>query len=313
MKIGIVEPNLFSKRAISSLGKVGTVTTYSGAKANINEFISDKNIIFVRLNFLWNKHLLKNAKILEYLCSPTTGENHIDKGYVKSRGIKLITLKDEFDFLATIRATPEHTFGLVLALLRKYKFLLSDNKKSFKDREFFRGNEIYKKRIGLIGYGRVGKILKNYFTAFGAEVGFYDIKSKNHINSIKKFESIEELILNSNIVILCASYSPSNNKMIDVNLLKLMKNKYFINTARGELVDEGIILDLVQKNHFKGLAIDVFSNENGDHNFEKFKTFSENKNIILTPHVSGVTYESMEKTEEFIADKLIKKIKLTEI
>jgi D-3-phosphoglycerate dehydrogenase / 2-oxoglutarate reductase len=312
VKIGIVEPNLFSKRAISSLGKVGIVTTYSGEKTDINDFISDKNIIFVRLNFLWNKHLLKNAKNLEYLCSPTTGENHIDKEYVKSRGIKLITLKNESHFLATIRATPEHTFGLVLALLRNYKFLLSDNKKSFEEREFFRGNEIYKKRIGLIGYGRVGKILKKYFTAFGANIGFYDIKSTNHINSIKKFESIEELILNSNIIILCASYFASNDKMIDVNLLKLMKNKYFINTARGELVDEDIILDLIQINHFKGLAIDVFSNENGEHDFEKFKTFSANKNIILTPHVSGVTYESMEKTEEFIVDKLIKRMKPTE-
>ena len=79
-------------------------------------------------------------------------------------------------FYNPIRATPEHTFGLTIALLRNYKHIFCKGNISLQDREQFKGYEIYKKRIGIIGFGRVGKILSNYFNSFGAEVQSYDIK-----------------------------------------------------------------------------------------------------------------------------------------
>ena len=92
--------------------------------------------------------------------------------------------------------------------------------------------------------------------------------------------------------------------MISENLLELMKGKYFVNTARGELVNEPALLKKVQSNHFQGLAIDVLSNENGCHNLNKLRKLSRLRNVIITPHIAGATYESMSRTEEFIASKL---------
>ena len=97
--------------------------------------------------------------------------------------------------------------------------------------------------------------------------------------------------------------------MISEKMLRLMKDKYFINTSRGELVDEDSLLKMIQSNHFKGLALDVFSDENRHHRLDIFRKLSKDKNIILTPHISGATYESMKKTEEFIARKLVNRIK----
>ena len=97
--------------------------------------------------------------------------------------------------------------------------------------------------------------------------------------------------------------------MIDKNLLLLMKDKYFVNTARGELIDEEFLLKIIQEDfHFKGLALDVFSDETKQNNINKFIKLSKNNNLILTPHVAGATFESMVRTEEFLVEKLALKI-----
>mgnify|MGYP005636225029 FL=1 len=304
MQIGILECNQFSKKAISTLESVGKVELFDESKNNLAEFLSDKDVIFVRLKHFLGKSLLSSAKQLRYICSPTTGHNHIDVEHLKSRGVELISLKGETSFLNTVRATPEHTFGLVLALLRNYKFSFCDNQKSFEDRKLFKGYEIYQKKIGIIGLGRVGGIISEYFVCFGASVEFYDILDVEHSDQINKIDALNVLIDNNDIVILCASYSDENIAIIGKDQLDLMQGKYFINTARGELVDEAYLLQKVKSNHFKGLALDVLSSENGNNNLNRIRKYSETQNIIITPHIAGATYESMSKTEEFIVDKL---------
>ena len=304
MQIGILECSQFSKKAICTLESVGKVELFDEGKKNLADFLSDKDVIFVRLKHFLGKSLLSSAKQLRYICSPTTGHNHIDVEHLKSRGVELISLKGETSFLNTVRATPEHTFGLVLALLRNYKFSFCDNQKSFEDRELFKGYEIYQKKIGIIGLGRVGGIISEYFVCFGASVEFYDILDVEHSDQINKIDALNVLIDNNDIVILCASYSDENIAIIGKDQLDLMQGKYFINTARGELVDEAYLLQKVKSNHFKGLALDVLSSENGNNNLNRIRKYSETQNIIITPHIAGATYESMSKTEEFIVDKL---------
>jgi D-3-phosphoglycerate dehydrogenase len=303
MQIGILEPNQFSKKAISDLEGIGKVELFN-ENDTLSEFLADKTIIFVRLKYFLDEKLLSCAMKLKFVCSPTTGYNHIDNEYLDSRGINLISLKGEVSFLNTIRATPEHTFGLVLALLRNYKFSLCNNQDGFEDRDVLKGFEIYQKNIGIIGLGRVGRIISEYFTCFGANVSFYDTKEVDFSNQITRVNSLQDMVNGNDVIVLCASYSKENFEIINADLIELMKGKYFINTARGELVDEKKLLKKAQVNHFKGLAIDVLSNENGQHNLNELRKLSKSKNIIITPHIAGATFESMSKTEEFIVDKL---------
>jgi len=305
MQIGILECNQFSEKAIATLELAGKVELFDEKKSNLSEFLTDKDVIFVRLKYFLGESLLGCARQLQYICSPTTGHNHIDIRYIESRGIKLISLKGETSFLNTIRATPEHTFGLVLALLRNYKLSFCDNQKSFEDRELLKGYEIYQKKIGIIGLGRVGRIISEYFICFGASVDFYDILDVEYSDKVNKVDSLDTLINSNDIIILCASYSNENIAMIGNNQLDLMRDKYFINTARGELVDEDDLLQKVESNHFKGLAVDVLSGENGSHKLGVIRRLSKFKNIIITPHIAGATYESMSRTEEFIVKRLI--------
>lgn len=86
MKIGILEPADFSSIASHKLSKIGSIENYSGEK--LEEFLCNKEIIFVRLNFDINKGFLEAGPNLKYICSPTTGLNHIDVNYCQSKGLK---------------------------------------------------------------------------------------------------------------------------------------------------------------------------------------------------------------------------------
>ncbi len=310
MKIGIIETKDFSDKAKKELSKIGEVKMYGGG--SLRDFLSDKDAIFVRLAYYWGKENLSSAKQLKYICSPTTGLNHIDGDFIAEKGIKILSLKGERRFLNNIRATPEFTFGLIIALLRNFKTCFLNERNNNRDREKYVGSEIYGTNIGIIGFGRVGSLLAKFLKSFGANIYFFD--TNDNLRSkygAKKVTSIEKLIKISNIIILSASYSDENKKFFGKKYIDLLKGKYFINTARGELVDEKYLIKKIRMNHFSGIAIDVICNENDDskNNFKKMLKLTKNKNFIITPHLAGATYESMRKTEEFIAEKLIKEIK----
>jgi D-3-phosphoglycerate dehydrogenase len=303
MQIGILEPKDFSQKAIEMLTRIGDVSLFDGKDLDV--FIVDKEVLFIRLgNFIGNDFLQK-AKNLKYICTPTTGLNHIDLEACKERGIHIVSLKGEYEFLSTIRATPEHTFGLLLSLLRNYKEAFLNQQNTNWDREKYKGFELYQNSVGIIGFGRVGKILAKYFEAFGANVYFYDIdNSIKKIHGAIKLSSIEEVINQSNIVILSASYIESNYQFFDKKYIDLLENKYFINTARGELIDEEYLITKLKESFFKGVAIDVIQNEQSNNNLDKLLKLTETNNLIVTPHIAGATYSSMHRTEEFIVNKL---------
>jgi D-3-phosphoglycerate dehydrogenase len=303
VQIGILESNDFSTDVIKKLSDLGEIKFFDDEE--IDSFVGDKEILFIRLKYFIGKDILNHATKLKYICTPTTGLNHIDLKECEDRGIKIISLKGESDFLSTIRATPEHTFGLVLSLLRNYKRAFLNIENNEWNRELYKGSELYENSVGIIGFGRVGKILAKYFEAFGSKVYFYDIDdSVEEINGAIRSSSIEEVIDSSNIVILSASYIESSHKFFDKKYIDLLENKYFINTARGELVDEEYLLSKLEHNFFKGIAIDVIQNEQSNNNLDKLLKLTESNNLILTPHIAGATYSSMYRTEEFIVNKL---------
>jgi len=310
MHIGILESEDFSRKALNDLATIGDVELFNNV--DLERFLSNKEVLFIRLKYCLDKDFLDRAKVLKYICTPTTGLNHIDLDECEKRGVEVVSLKDEYQFLSTIRATPEHTFGLILSLLRNYKSAFLSQTNNRWDREQYKGFELYRNSVGIIGFGRVGKILSRYLKAFDAQVYFYDsdrsMKSTNNANTTS---SIYELIKKSNIVILSASYCRDNYQFFNSECIDLLKDKYFINTSRGELVDEKYLISKIRKDYFKGVAIDVIQDEQlegGD--LRAILELTNNRNFIVTPHISGATYDSMRRTEEFIFSKLLYRLKV---
>jgi D-3-phosphoglycerate dehydrogenase len=121
----------------------------------------------------------------------------------------------------------------------------------------------------------------------------------------QRFPSILNLIESSRIVVLCASYHTNEKAIVGKNEIAAMAGRYFVNTARGELVDEEALLAAARSNRLRGIAIDVIANENGDNRLDEWRALLPGRNLILTPHIAGATFDSMSRTECFIADKLI--------
>ena len=285
---------------LKTIGEVSFFNEYGDDEEKLRRFVLDKSAIFVRLRYRISEELLSGTDSLKYICSPTTGLNHI----IVSDRYKIISLKGEYEFLSTIRATPEHVFGLTVALLRNYKDAFRSREDNGWNRDTYRGYELYHNKIGIIGMGRIGEIWSGYYKAFGSEVLYYDIEDVEEDYGTK-CESIEELCNRANIILLEADYRPENIKMIGQHELELLKGKYFVNAARGELVDEDAMIEMIKEDYFAGVALDVVVDETlTENNIKKISELACNHNLILTPHIGGATYTSMARTEMFVEEKL---------
>ena len=306
MKIGILEPDDFSQEVILKLSQIGKVQSYHH-DTKFEEFLFDKDILFIRLGYQIDNSFLNYCDNLKILCSPTTGETHIDKGALKKRDIKLISLKNHTHKLKNIRATPEHTIGLLIALFRNYRSAILHENNFHWNRMQCRGKEIFGSKIGIVGMGRVGLQLAKYLAVFGAQISYFDNDTNLNIPD-KKYErstTVQELINKSEAIILCASYTSNDPPILGKELLFAMRDKFLINSARGELIDQEALFMLLEKNYFAGVAVDVLSDEATIMDNVKFRELIANKNFLVTPHIAGATASAMQMTENIIFEILI--------
>lgn len=306
MQIGILEPLGFSPDALATLARLGAVHQWNGE--NLGAFLGPLDVLFVRLGHRIDRKLLEMAPRLRWLCSPTTGHLHLDEEALAARGITLVSLRGERDFLETVRATPEHTFGLILALLRRYRQAFADTLDGRWDRDRFKGEELSGNRVGIIGLGRVGHRVASYCTSFGATVAWYDPADVTADPGWIRAADIASLIDASRIVVLCASIRAGEPAILGSAEIRRLGGRYLVNTARGELVDELALLAAIRAGLPAGVAVDVIADELGMNRLEQWREVARERNVILTPHIGGATAEAMARTERFIADKLARNV-----
>lgn len=232
-----------------------------------------------------DKEWLDARPDLKVLGVNTTGLDHIALEECEKRGIKVISLKDHPVFLSTITSTAEHTIGLIIALLRNYKEGL--NFPYFK-RDYYQGHTLNDKVLGIIGYGRVGKQVKERALAFGMRVLTYDKHEHKDI--------LHDLLKVSDIVSIHIPLE-NNENFFTIKMFEMMKSTaYLINTSRDKIIQGGALISALKNNIIKGAAIDFVD----DMNLVDYAT--KHKNLILTPHLGGNTFEDRKKTKEYITN-----------
>jgi len=303
----IAESHDFSPQALRTLSSAFDVQAADCDRNGLLRRVEDADLLWVRLRNKIDAEIMDAAPNLKAIVTNTTGLTHIDMDLAEQRGIHVISLRGEVAFLRDIRATAEHTIALTLALLRKIPAAHTHVMNGGWDRYLFKGRELYEKTVGIIGYGRLGKITAQYFGAFGAKVLVTDSKGHSPVNGIDFVEK-SRLLSQSDIISLHTSYVPANHNMISAAEFNQMKSGVlFINTARGELVDEHALLSALESGHLGGAAIDVVANEHGRtaESQALIEYARGHDNLILTPHIGGYTSESLEKTELFLTHKLV--------
>lgn len=258
--------------------------------------------------------MIDESSRCKYLVSPVTGIDHLDERLCDKMGISIICLRGEKEFLKEVRATAEHTILLAMMLMRNAVPAVTDVYQKKWRRDLFRGFELFQKKVGIVGYGRLGKIVAEYFHTFGCEVGFYDVEQPKHYPGyIQKFDSLEACIEASEIISIHVAYNKSTHHLFDKSIFEKFDNKkWLINTSRGGIVEDTVLLKALQEGKIAGAALDVLYGEPNIANNALIDYSNNHRNLIITPHIGGCTYESFEKTEKFIAQKLLRAISIEE-
>jgi D-3-phosphoglycerate dehydrogenase / 2-oxoglutarate reductase len=293
--------------AIQKLQERFAVVEADLSRAELIQQIADYEYVWVKLRHQIDAEVLQAAKQLRVLGTNTTGLTHIDIQLLQQRGIKLLSLQGETEFLQQIRATAELTVGLILGVMRKIPAAHQHVVSGGWDRDLFAGRELHNKTAGIIGYGRLGRIVARYLRAFDMRV----LVTSPHLTQADcepgiTAVSLDQLLSQSQIVSLHANVTATNHRMLSHREFQMMpRGAWFINTARGELVDSSALLTALESGHLAGAALDVLDEERstGMANHPLVRYAQQHANLLLTPHIGGKTPESAEKTELFLTEK----------
>ncbi len=309
MRLHIAEIEDFSKEVYDQMDRRFELT--SGSVDDLKTLLEEVDIFWFRLGYNIDSKVLTKASRCKILATPVTGIDHIDEELCAQYGITIICLRGEGEFLREVRATAEHCILLTMMVMRKaYNAVLHSNSGNW-DRDLFRGNEIYKKRVGIIGLGRLGTIVASYFKAMGCQIFFFDTKDVEYDCSYNKCHSAIEVVSNSDIISLHIPYNKENHHIYGEKFFnEFQGNKWLINTARGAIINEKYLLNVLEENRLSGAALDVLDGEPNVLDNPLIRYSNENENLIITPHIGGNTYESFEKTEKFIANRILETIQL---
>ena len=315
MNIGVITPIQHLNGVVELLQSKGDVFFLEeGNKQEVRELLLEKHIDTILCNpnqqtYKIDRELLKGTDVkLINTCS--TGMNHIDVYYCDTHGIKIYSLTKDMKLINNLPSTSELAFGLMISLLRQIPQGQKHVSEYGWDYTQFMGRQIKDLTIGIVGYGRLGKMMYNYCDAFGAQVRVYDPYKRDEMDDAfllnNYCSSLKKLFKICDVISLHVHVTPETTYMINKKLLGVCnKNPYIINTSRGEIVNETDIVNALETGVISGYGTDVIENE-----FDNIKdsiiinSMNKGENIIITPHVGGMTIEGQTKAYTWAINKL---------
>lgn len=280
---------------------------------------SNISIAVIYINSCITAKVLEGLPNLRFLLTRTTGMDHIDILACKRKGITVANLP----YYASITVA-EHTIAFMFALARKMKIALAKTQKFQFSRDGLLGLDLYDKTIGIIGTGNIGKEIVRIAYGIGMKILAYDINPSPEL--VKKYQvkyvTLEELLENSDVIIVMVPYYSKTYHLINKNNIKLIKDTaMLINTARGPIVDTEALIWALENGKLRGgVALDVFEGEKvlleGSYLKPECEFSIEERNalktlhllkypqVILTPHVAHYSVEAVERVIDCVVEEI---------
>jgi|TARA_X000001388_G_C2232795_1_gene123910 D-3-phosphoglycerate dehydrogenase len=305
MKIAVITPVKHLEGVVDLLQSKGDVVFYETAsKEEVRGLLLQTTIDTLVCNpnqqtYKIDKELLENTSI-KTINSCSTGLNHIDLGYCKENNIEIQCHKNDYELINQLPSTSELAFGLMLSLLRNIPKCNNHVSKYHWDYTKFMGRQVKDLKVGIIGYGRLGKMMEKYCKAFGAKTFIYD----PYINILQT--PLKQIFQECDVISLHVHITDETKYMINKDLFSsIKKDCYIINTSRGEIVNENDIVEGLKLGIITGYGTDVIENEFD--NLTKspiINAMNSGENIIITPHIGGMTIEGQTKAYKHSINKL---------
>ncbi|TCC97927.1 phosphoglycerate dehydrogenase [Pedobacter hiemivivus] len=264
--------------------------------------IADYVGIAVRTKFKIDQELMAAAPNLKFIARAGAGLDNIDVAFAKQRNIALLNAPE-----GNMDAVGEHATGLLLSLMNNFRNADTEVRNGIWDREGNRGYELKGRTVGIIGYGFMGKSFAKKLSGFDVNVIAYDKYKTGFTDAYAKEVSMEEIVKQCDVLSLHIPLTTETRQLVDDEyLLHFRKPIFFINTARGEVVNTKAVLSAIKNNKIIGAGLDVLEVEKFPvlATQDWFKDLKSSGKVILTPHVGGWTFESYRKISEVLAEKL---------
>ena len=261
----------------------------------VNKVALDRSV----LNFF-------TAKNLKLIAVAATGTDNIDLDAARKRGIRVCNVPQ----YAT-RAVAQFTMALILELMThagEYVELVRNGAWQ-KSRMFtlldFPSSELSGKKLGIVGYGAIGRAVAGIARGFGMEV-LISARPASSGSIPEGRLALEDLLTHADIVTLHCPLTPETQNLIDSQTLALMKpTAFLINTARGGLVDEGALIKALKEKRLAGAALDVLSQEPPPPRHPIILATQKLDNLLVTPHCAWTALEARQRLLDEVAENIL--------
>jgi len=288
------------------LASAGEVRYVSATPEALQAAMPDADAYYASLRVQLTGELMRLALRLRVIATPSTGLDHIDLETARERNIAVLSLKDDRELLDRITSTAELAWALLLACVRRLPEAIDASRRGEWARDRLRGHQLAGKTLGILGMGRLGTIMAEYGQAFRMRVIGCDIRPVQ-IAGVEQV-SFDRLICESDVVSIHIHLNDRTRGLIGREQLASMKaGAVLINTSRGGIIDESALVDALYTGALAAAGLDVINGEwRDDLDRHPLVCYArEHGNLVITPHVGGVTYEAQELAYAAAARKLI--------
>ena len=295
MKILICDK--LDKITIEELQKLGTCIDVSQDKdksKKIKENIIDAEIVLVRSDTQINKELLDVSKKLKIIGRSGVGTDNIDIEEASIRNIYVTNTPE-----ANVISAAELTIGLLISAARNIAVANNSVKNNEWERSEFIGVELYKKQLGLIGFGKVAKLVSKRMQSFDMKIVFYDPFIDSSTENEEKVE-LEELLKTSDFISIHVPKNKETINLVSKEKLSIAKEgSIIINASRGGLIDEDEVFNLVNENKLYSAGFDVYEKEPPEMSEEKNRS-----KVITLPHLGASTKEAQARAGQQLVENI---------
>ncbi len=258
--------------------------------------------IAIRTKFNIDREILDAGENLKFIARAGAGMDNIDFDYAAEKGIQCLNAPE-----GNRAAVAEHNIGMLLSLMNNLRKADIEIRNGIWNREGNRGYELKGKTVAIIGYGYMGKSFAKRLKSFEVNVIAYDKYKSGFSDEFAQEVSMEQIVKHADILSLHIPLKRETQQLVnDEYLFHFRKPIFFLNTARGEIVNTQSVLNAIKSGKILGAALDVLE-------IEKFPALSSQtwydelineERVLLSPHVAGWTMESYRKISEVLAEKL---------
>lgn len=293
-----IHPDAFTK--LSTDGFSVETVSKSLSEDELIEKIKDVHVLGIRSKTNVTQKVVDAAEKLMVVSAFCIGTKQIDLEACKEKGIVVFNAP-----YSNTRSVVELAIGEIIMLMRSVFQRSTEIHNGQWQKTAAGSREVRGKKLGIVGYGNIGKQLSILAEALGMDVYYYDVEDKLALGNATKVGKLEELLSISDAVSLHVDDNAANIKFFGENEIAQMKEgAVLVNLARGFVVDIPALVAALKSKKLSGAAVDVYPSEPRK-NGEFYTELQGLDNVILTPHVGGSTEEAQRDIADFVPSKIM--------